>query len=363
MRIDVITPGELGEAGRAEWRRIQALDPALSDPFHAPEWAEIIGQVRRDARVAVIEDAGQTIGFLAVQKSPPFSMMGLGAPICDGDGLIARPDASLDLALLPRALKTDRVDFGKLPLACSRYDAIARVREEVMVADLTGWAAFLEARKAEGSSTLRNLEKKKRKLAREHGELEFRAFTPDTEALAAMFDWKQEQFERTRQPNVLARAWCREAHERVAAASCPHFSGEMFSLRCGDRPVAALLAMQAGPVLHAWMIAHDPDPALAPFSPGAMVWHHMFEAAHARGVELIDFGCGDYPYKRYYKTGVRQIGVGFIGQPGVGTVMRGGMFAARSMLERSSNQLVAGLPGRIMRRLDIERGLAEPLAA
>lgn len=363
MRVEVITPDELGEAGRTAWRRIQGRDRALRDPFHAPEWAEIIGSVRRDARIAMVEDGGEAVAFLAVQKSPPFTMMGLGAPICDADGLIADPQAEFDLALLARALKTDRVDFGHLPLACSRYDTIARVREDVMVADLTGWAAFLEARRAEGSSTLRNLEKKKRKLAREHGELEFRAFTPDAEALAALFVWKQEQYERTRQPNVLARPWVREAHERVAAASCPHFSGEMFSLRCGGRLVAALLALQSGPVLHAWVIAHDPDPALAPFSPGSMVWHHMFEAAHARGVELIDFGCGDYPYKRFYKTGVRQIGVGFIGQPGFGTVMRSGMFAARSMLERSSNQLVAGLPGRIMRRLDIERGLAQPLAA
>jgi CelD/BcsL family acetyltransferase involved in cellulose biosynthesis len=358
LRIDVITPAELGPDGRASWRALQASDAALADPFHAPEWAEIIGTVRPDARVAVVEDGGQPVAYLPVQRSALGAAMGLGAPICDGDGVVALAGAALDLTELPRALRVDRIDFGHLPLATGRYETVARIRDEVMTADLSQWPEFLAARKAQGSSTLRNLDKKKRKMAREVGELEFRAFERDPQALAALMAWKSDQLERTNQPRILARAWCREAHERVANCSDTLFSGAMISLRCGGRLAAALLALRAGPHLHAWMIAHDPE--LAAYSPGAMVWHHMFEAGHAAGVRHIDFGCGDYPYKRFYANQTRQSGCGFVGVPSLASALRGSMFATRSLMERSSNQTLAGLPGRIMRRLDTLRGLAAP---
>lgn len=358
MRIDVITPAELGPDGQARWRALQASDPALADPFHSPEWARIIGTVRADARIAVVEDGRQTVAFVPVQRSSPFAAMGLGAPICDGDGIVAAPDVPLDLTALPGALGVDRIDFGHLPLATGRYDDVVRVRDTVMVADLSDWPGFLAARRAEGSSTLRNLDKKKRKMAREVGELDFRAFEPDPEALACLLAWKSDQFRRTGQPNVLAHRWCLEAHERAAVSADPLFCGATVSVRAGGRVVAGLLALRAGPVLHAWMIAHDPG--LASYSPGAMVWHHMFEAGHAAGVRHIDFGCGDYPYKRFYRTGERGIGCGFVGRPSLAAAWRGSMFATRSLMERSSNPTLAGLPGRIMRRLDTLRALAAP---
>jgi CelD/BcsL family acetyltransferase involved in cellulose biosynthesis len=354
LRVDVIRPSELDDAACARWRSVQAGEPALADPFHAPEWAQIIGEVRPDARLAVLGEDG----FLGVQGRSPFTAMGLGAPICDGDGLVLRHGVPLDLADLPRRLGVDRIDFGHLPLATGSYQDVARIRETVMVADLNGWPEFLAARKAEGSSTLRNLDKKKRKMAREVGELEFRAFEPDPEVLAALLHWKSDQFARTGQPNILARTWCREAHERVAASRGETFSGALFSLRAGGRVAAGLLAIRSGPLLHAWIIAHEPD--LSVYSPGAMVWHHMFEAAHASGVRQVDFGCGDYPYKRFYATGHREIGGGFIGRPSVSTMVRGTMFAARTLMERSGHATLAGLPGRVMRRLDVERALSAP---
>jgi CelD/BcsL family acetyltransferase involved in cellulose biosynthesis len=355
VRIDVITPAELGPDGRASWRALQASDPAQADPFHAPE---IIGTVRPDARVAVVTDGARPVAYLPVQRSGLGAAMGLGAPICDGDGVVAQAGAELDLAALPRALGVDRIDFGHLPLATGRYESAVRIRDEVMTADLTDWPAFLAARKAEGSSTLRNLDKKKRKMAREIGELEFRAFQRDPEALTALLGWKSDQLERTNQPNILLHAWSREAHERVANCTDALFSGAMVSVRAGGRVAAALLALRAGPILHAWMIAHDP--ALATYSPGAMVWHHMFESGHAEGIRHIDFGCGDYPYKRFYCTQTRAVGCGFVGVPSLASAWRGSMFATRSLMERSANPALAGLPGRIMRRLDTLRGLSAP---
>lgn len=355
LRIETAKIQDLGEGELAAWRALQRGAESTRDPFFAPEWAQIIAAERADARVAVIEDGGRFVGFLPVQRGSAFTAMGLGAPICDYHGLIAKAGLDVNLAALPRALGVDRIDFCHLPADDARYASLIRVREEVLQADLKQWPQFLSERRAEGSSTLRNLEKKRRKLDREHGGVTFEAFVKDREAFSLMLDWKQSQFARTGRPDVLAKAWCRAAHERVLEATAEGFSGEMFVLRAGGRVVAALLALKGEDRLHAWMIAHDPD--FAAFSPGALAWHGMVEAAAAKGLVLLDFGCGDYPYKRFYVTRTVHVGGGFVARPSASAMVRTGLFAARRLLEKAPNAAVAALPGKAMRRLDLYRAL------
>jgi CelD/BcsL family acetyltransferase involved in cellulose biosynthesis len=355
LRIETAQIQDLGAGELATWRALQLAADSTCDPFFAPEWAQIIAAERRDARVAVLEDGGRVVGFLPIQRGSAFTAMGLGAPICDYDGLIASPNADIDLSALPRALKVDRIDFCHLPAEDPRYGAVLQVREEVLQADLTQWSSFVAARKAEGSSTLRNLDKKRRKFDREHGELTFEAFTKDREAFDLMLSWKQDQFARTGRPDVLAKPWCRAAHERALDASHEGMSGQMFTLRAGGRVVAALLALQGVDRLHAWMIAHDPE--FGAYSPGAMVWHAMVEAAAAKGLVLLDFGCGDYPYKRFYATKTAHVGGGFVAKPSASAMVRSGLFAARRLMEKAPNAALAALPGKAMRRLDLYRAL------
>ena len=70
------------------WRAHQRADPALQSPYLTPEWAQIVGAVRKDARVCVIDDGA---GFFAAQRLSRFAAMGLGAPIADYQGLLSEP--------------------------------------------------------------------------------------------------------------------------------------------------------------------------------------------------------------------------------------------------------------------------------
>ena len=44
----------------------------MRSPFLAPEFALAVDRVRRDARVAVLEDSGRVVGFLAYQAATDF---------------------------------------------------------------------------------------------------------------------------------------------------------------------------------------------------------------------------------------------------------------------------------------------------
>ncbi len=55
MKATVVRPAELGPVERQRWAAFGRV-PALGSPFLSAEFARIIGELRADARVAVIDD-------------------------------------------------------------------------------------------------------------------------------------------------------------------------------------------------------------------------------------------------------------------------------------------------------------------
>ena len=80
MRTTVIQPAELGAAERATWRSFQQAQPGLGSPFSAPEITVAAGKVRPDTRVAILEDAGQIVGFFPFERRA----FGYGTPVAPG---------------------------------------------------------------------------------------------------------------------------------------------------------------------------------------------------------------------------------------------------------------------------------------
>ncbi len=85
MRLETVHPRELSASDAALWRAHQTSDPALQSPYLTPDWAKLIGDVREDARVVVIQDGA---GFFGAQRLSRFAAMGMGAPIADYQGVV-----------------------------------------------------------------------------------------------------------------------------------------------------------------------------------------------------------------------------------------------------------------------------------
>lgn len=138
----------------------------------------------------------------------------------------------------------------------------------------------------------------------------------------------------------------------------PAFRGLLFTLTDGAALVAAHYALVNSKVMHAWLIGHDH--AYEAYSPGVLLTRFMVEWAADNGYEAVDFGTGDYRYKREFGEPAGALGWGYIGGSSLSALVRGLEFTGRGLLERAPMDAVASAPGKLMRRLDVMRGLSAP---
>lgn len=353
MRIETIHPKEIGPGEAALWRAHQAADASLASPYFTPEWARLIGGVRDDARVCVIEGGR---GFFAAQRVNRFAAMGIGAPIADYQGVVGEQGLAVSSAALCKALKVGRIDLAHVPQGQSVLAGAVAGAEGSWVAETHGGRdLYTAALKLKRSEFVRQTDKKFRKLEREHGQLTF-SVSSDGAHFETLLAWKNAQLRRSGQPEIWARPWVRRVLDQCFAARAHGFTGVLFTLRLGERLVAANFMLRSHAVLHDWIVAHDN--AFDAYSPGVQLARWAVGWAGEHGVAEVDFGAGDYQYKRQLSTSQRMLEWGVAAGPSMSGAFRRATFALRAGIERMPDRRVAALPGKAMRRLDLERALA-----
>jgi len=142
------------------------------------------------------------------------------------------------------------------------------------------------------------------------------------------------------------------------AARGAHLSGAFFTLTIGETLVAANFFLRGQTVLHDWIMAYNP--AFEAYSPGMQLGRMAVEWAAEQGVAEVDFGPGDYQYKRQLATGQRILAWGALTRPSLSGIARSASFALRAGVEKLPQARVAALAGKAMRRFDLMRALAAP---
>ena len=100
-RFDILHPSELDEADARAWRAFQTATPVFSNPLLSPQFAQAVGLVREDARIAICRSgAGSAQGFLAYHKRPSAFARPIGAPLSDLQALVSAPQAAVDASAL-----------------------------------------------------------------------------------------------------------------------------------------------------------------------------------------------------------------------------------------------------------------------
>lgn len=306
VKATVCRPADLGPAEVAAWHEFQAADMDLQNPFVSPEFAFAVGHVRADARVVVVEDGQEVVGFL------PCSLGALGwarpiAPgFCDLQAFVHRPGLSWS----PGAV------LGAAGLRCWRYDHLLRAQASGTSAPATpstdtaqswiidlgdGWDGYVRWAKAERARYLNWLERKQRRFHRDHPRVSFSYARHDPDGLGALMTLKSAQCRRMGWVDLFSVPWVRELVERLAGTTTAALSGGLSALRVDDRVVAADFSLRSGSVYAGWLIAYDNE--LASSSPGAVRWRHLIEAAAADGMRRIDLGKGEDDFKRRFCSG------------------------------------------------------------
>lgn len=349
MRLETIHPKELGQNDCAQWRGHQRA--STLSPYLTPEWAQIIGAARADARVVVINDGE---GYFGAQRLSRFSAMGLGAPISDYQGLIGREGLDVQPAQLCRALNVGRIDLTHAPAGQTLFKAAGA--EGSWIAETQSsrelYEAALRTRRAE---FVRQTDKKARKLERERGQIEFHAQASARCDFDALLHWKNAQLQRSGQPQIWATPWVSQVLDQCFDARGSSFGGVLFTLHVGGALIAGAFCLRSQGVLHFWIVAHDS--AFDAYSPGVQLARRIVGWAADNGVHEVDFGPGDYQYKRQLSTTQRMLEWGVVSGASFSGAVRRGAHGLRSHIEKAPQPKLAALPGKAMRRIDLMRAL------
>lgn len=286
MKLEVVRFRELSATHRARWAEWQAADAALASPYFHPEFTEAVAAVRDEVFVAVLGDGA---GFLPFERGRWGIGRAVGGIISDYHGVIAQPGLAFDPRELVRGCELRAWYFDHLPAAQTAFVNWAAVQTGSPVVDLTQPASGGSAQWREQTA------RKRRKLAREVGAVEFEMQSMDDAAFAQLLDWKSAQYLASGAPDLFAPGWIRTVVAALRARHGVEFGGIFSVLRAGGRPVAAHFGLRSRGVLHYWFPAYDA--ALSSYSPGIVLLLDLLEAAPAHGLKVIDFGKGDASYK------------------------------------------------------------------
>lgn len=300
LSAEIVRPDALAPADRELWGELCDTLPAYRSPLLSPEFAQAVGAVRSDARVAVLKRHGSTIGFLAHHRRPHGYARPIGAPFSDYHGVIARPEAAIVLseALAATGLRS----FRHTGLIGRGAELGAEGVTEGHAVDLTAVSSdqHLEAIRSADAKRFKNWRRLSHKLEREQPNVVFGP-DPSPEAFALAVGWKRSQLRRSGLHDVLRPAWVEQMMQSLFKRPDEAFGGLLLTLRVDGRPIAAHFGVRRRGVFHPWVAAFDTK--FSAYSPGVMFLLRAIEAMPALNLTLYDLSAGSDHYKRPFANG------------------------------------------------------------
>jgi CelD/BcsL family acetyltransferase involved in cellulose biosynthesis len=171
----------------------------------------------------------------------------------------------------------------------------------------------------------------------------------DTAVLRRVIEWKSQQYRRAGLVDLFRFRWANELLERLLHVDEDGLTGTLSVLYVGEEVAAAHMGMRSRTVWHWWFPAYSAR--YGSFSPGGILLLNMLEHAGGLGVQVIDLGKGDDPYKRSFMTGSIPIMEGMVF---AGPMMRAVRTARRCAVSGLRRTPIAGLarsPARMIRRV------------
>lgn len=311
MRVEVCHPKELGPDHIGRWRAWQESDARPGAAFLSATFVMLVGELRDDARVAVITEGGVPVAYFPFQDGRMGFGRALAFGVSDRQGLVHCPGFEYDPIDLIRDCglrmwEFDHVgaDDGALAVHVSSWATGSLM-------DVSGGYDEYLKRCGQGSGRyVKSAMQKQRKLEREHGELSMDFDSKDDGALRVLFDWKSEQYIRTGRSDRFANDWIRDLIEAIAETREPDCTGVLSVLRAGDEIAALHFGMRTADELSLWFPAYNTE--LSKYSPGAQLFLHLAKSSGCTGITRLDLGKGDEDYKGHLRTGEYRVGRGAV---------------------------------------------------
>jgi len=341
IEVSVRRPGDLTDLDLELWRSWQRADERLSSPFLSPEFAVVFGRHNSAARVAVLQNAGETVGFLPFQRHGTKVGRSLAYDLSDVQALISPDDLEWDAPAMMTACGMAVFEFDHwVPHQSRQLRARHLKLAPAPVIDLTngyeGWLA--QAKHSQGR--IKKVLQKHRKLERELGKLSFEFDSHSHDDLEQLMRWKGEQYVRTGRGNRFANKWFCDFVTDLFDTRTDTFSLRLSRLDAGDETVALYLSLQANNVLTGWFPTYNPSPEVAPYSPGMASMVSLIRAAGDEGYSRLELGEGEADYKESFKTHDDHVAEGWVERKVLAAVMR----RAQKAPGRTAIRIILGNP-------------------
>lgn len=336
MKIEVTRPGDLGAPERASWRAMRRAQPHLASPWLSPEFAAEVGAVRDDARVAVISDGNEIIGFLPFERNGFRTGRPIAAWITLAQGVVHSPGAVFDRRDLLKGCGLDAFEFEYL-VGGQPWFAETENKQAMLLDLESGYDAYIKFFRETSPKSFKTIQYKERKLGRDIGTITYEYDSRDPGHFARLLKWKSDQYRRIGRADRTAEGWVAELVERLRDVRGDGFHAPLSVLSVDDRPIAAHFGLVSDDVMAGWFPAYDPD--LGNYSPGLIHHLRLVEAAAARGVRHIDTGTAG-EYKQTICNGTLPLSEGVVRRPSAGA----GVHWLRHTPVRRARQFVLDSP-------------------
>jgi CelD/BcsL family acetyltransferase involved in cellulose biosynthesis len=320
VNVSVCRPSELGAGEIARWHSLQHAS-GLENPFLSPEFACDVDAVFTSARVAVVDDGGDIVGFLPFTSGRLRSATGIGGRLANCQAFVCAPAAELPLGEVVRGAGISMFGFHALVPPTGPAADLSTRRVDALTIDLSGgYAQYLATARHAGGKFIKEIERKGRRLEREHpGTVRFEFAAADRSSLACLLRWKSAQYRRSGRADILSRPRVVELVERLVSRTDASLSGCVSSLSVDDRLVAVDVSLRSATVFAGWLTSYDV--AMAKWSPGAVATMRLIEAASAAGLRTLDLATGDETFKQRLANSSIELASGWVGVPSVGMVL------------------------------------------
>ncbi len=355
MDINIIKPDQTTEDQRAQWIGMMTEKHATDSPFFHPEYVTILAKYRKQIRVAIVTEQNQPVAFFPFEKHGT-SGRPLGIKLCDFQGIVQSSNRTIDPQELLQGCGLKNCHFDHLVSSQQEFaDWQMRVDDSLFMNLSDGYAAYTEQRKRSGSSQIKNINRKQRKLQREMGTVKFEWHTNQQEVFDTILKWKSAQRKQTGTFDILQFDWVKQFLNNIRCNQSNGFEGVLSGLYVKDQLVAAHLGMKTDKVFHHWFPVYDP--ALYKYSPGSILLLETAQAAAKRGIQRIDLGKGDERYKTSLGSGSISVSEGVAELRPVHHAVRSLWFRTRERMKTSPIRNLVQFPKRIIRSFNTRNAM------
>lgn len=305
---------------------------------------------RDDARVAVLEQAGQIFGFFPFQITAFRRARPIALALSDYQGIIAQAGVDFDVLDLLRMCRLRSFEFDHLLVGQRPFTQYHQSRGASPVMDLRGgYEEYCQSRRNAGSKQILKLGTLRRKLERELGDVRFELASEPSRVLASVFTWKSRQCVESGGTDFFALSWTRALIERLVAVDVNSFAGTLSALWAGDQLLAVHMGMRSDRVWHYWFPGYARE--FAQYSPGLLLLLEMARACRSLGLDEIDLGKGEGEYKQRLATHEIPVAQGIVETPGLSRMVNEACRRADKWAGRTRWARAATIPGRFLRRV------------